>query len=216
MTLIGDLRPAPDRKLPIALVAAVAIFSSPAWGDRLMPAAEMVEGYETGVTRVLKPAFTSDLDSLAIIEPSFQPEFAVGLRATDGRYRVFTVVAKEAAWPRLLEHKSLDNIGADSSEVEIPAPLGVRIAHVWDAMLRDIGPDSSPLPVDGSDYYFSKVLDGKLRVGMAWDRREDTKVGRLEVIALAMRDLCAAKGTVENLDREVAELERLLAVEKSP
>src|SRR5690348_4317335 len=94
----------------IALVAATAIFSPPAWADRLTPAAEMVEGYETGVTGVLKDAFTPDLDSLAIIEPSFQPEFAVGLRVKDGKYRVFCLVAKEAAWPRVLEHKSLEDI----------------------------------------------------------------------------------------------------------
>ncbi len=205
------------RKLPIVLVAAGVVCSSPAWGDRLEPAAEMVEGYESGVTGVLKDAFTADLDSLAIIEPSFQPEFAVGLRVKDGKYRVFYLVAKEEAWPRVLEHKPLDNIGATRFEIEIPAALGVRIAHVWDAMLRDIGPDpSSSIPVDGSSYYFSKVLDAKLRVGRAWDRREDTRVGRLEVVALAMRDLCMALSTNEKLEGKVAELERLLMVGKSP
>jgi len=193
---------------------ALAMLIRPALADdHLVPGAQIVSGYETSVSSVLKRAFTDDLDALSIVEPSFEPEFAVGARTEGGRYRVFYLVAKEQVWAKLIQKKSLRNIETNYSEYEISPTLGRRIARVWDAMLRDIGPDPHPPSVlDGSNYFFSKNVDVALRIGMSWDQLGGTKTGRLQEIDYLMRDLCLHPDAqlVDQLSSKVAELLKLL------
>ncbi|HUO89203.1 MAG TPA: hypothetical protein VMU08_08510 [Rhizomicrobium sp.] len=202
-----------------AIAILVAILSTPAFAigplprdaDHLAPSEEVVAGYEAAVSHVLSRAFAPDVDVIAFVEPAFAPEFAVGMRLKDGTYRVFVLSADEQVWPHLLKGEAIDRIGANYCETPVPAGLAVRIDRVWDAMMRRVGPGAAnSVGIDSAHYNFTKIVDGELVVGSAWDQQDSTRVGKLQGIAQEMNLLCKTPGR-DSLDRLAMRVDALAA-----
>jgi hypothetical protein len=183
---------------PYAIVfASLLCVARASAADHLEPPTETIAGYESGVVEVLKGAFTDDVDVRAIVEPSFQNEYAVGTKESDGNFRIYFLRASEHVWGKFLDKKSTENIGTENCEIGIPVDLGRRIDLVWDGMLRQTQPNERPTyGVDGDNYYFSKDVDGKLVIGTIWSPPDDSKPGKLVGIVYTMRDLCTKKDNV--------------------
>ncbi|MGD0867272.1 MAG: hypothetical protein ABSA49_17150 [Rhizomicrobium sp.] len=204
---------------PHTIVFALVLCTTQARSaDHLEPAAETVAGYESGVIEVLKDAFTDDVQVRAIVEPSFEKEFAVGTKESDGVFRIYFVRASQQVWSNLLNKEPTKNIGSEICEMEIPADLGRRIDLVWDGMLRQTRPNESPTyGLDGDNYYFSKDVDGKLAIGEMWSPPDDSKPGKLVDIVYTMRDLCTKKdeALATKLNEQVDDLLARLALPPS-
>jgi hypothetical protein len=87
--------------------AAIISLAAPlaAAADHLEPEASILGGedegflyYDTVVAGVLKDAYDQNVVARAIVEPSFQPEYAVGLVSDKGRYSIFTLVPALHLW----------------------------------------------------------------------------------------------------------------------
>jgi len=211
MTIITEhIQPLLDsRKISFAFAATLLCWCTGAAAqEHLKPGAETVAGYEESVSHVLKGAFGPGVILNSIVEPSFEPEYAVGVQKKRDGYVVFYVVANDAVWPKLLNKESTD-VGATRCEVSISADLANKISGIWDVFLRDLRDDEKyPGVLDGSFYYFSGEIGGKLRIGMSQDARKDSGVGKLQDVGYSMKDLCLKKDEAAEtkLDSQVNDL----------
>ena len=177
--------------------------------DHLEPAVSWVAGYEPAVAEVLRSAFSNDVHVRAIVEPSFRNEFAVGTKEENGKFQIFFVRASEHVWNALLDKKPTKDIPTTYCEYEIPTDLGHQLDLVWDGMLAEIEQNDAPQDgVDGDFYYFSKDIDGSLKIGMTWSPDEKSKPGKLVGIAYSMQNLCIKRDTalLQMLERQVDDL----------
>src|ERR1700679_1310489 len=82
-----------------ALAATVLLAAAQVSGsDHLNPAAPDTGGYQGNVHLVLKDAFQPSVEVRAFAEPSFRPEFAVGVNAAGGRYAIFFLQPSRQIW----------------------------------------------------------------------------------------------------------------------
>jgi hypothetical protein len=82
----------------LAVVCAAPVGAARA-SERLAPEGSTGIGdYEAQVARVLKGAFASDVRLRAIFEPSFSPEFAVGLKGGAAKPAIFVLEPARQVW----------------------------------------------------------------------------------------------------------------------
>ncbi|HEV2653240.1 MAG TPA: hypothetical protein VGU69_18395 [Rhizomicrobium sp.] len=174
-----------------AFAAAAVLLATPAFGgDTLEPAHGTVEGYEPAVTGVLKAAFGPEVVVRAIVEPSFEPEYAVGIEKHGDEYRIFGLTASEQVWTALNDQKPVAGINANDCRLPITADLATDILGVWKGMLLRVHTQVDSEGVDGAIYFFSMMIDGQPHIGQTWSPLPSSPPGKLVSLANAMRDVC--------------------------
>jgi hypothetical protein len=72
--------------------------------------------YDTMVVSALEEAFTRDVRVRAIVQPSFQPEYAVGIKQRENGYRVFCLRPEIQLWAyetlKMMKAGSIRNLGS--------------------------------------------------------------------------------------------------------
>jgi hypothetical protein len=90
----------------IATVLAVTVLcGTPVMAqDHLVPESSVIGGsefspdYQSVVQAVLHEAYADDVKVRLIVEPSFSPEAAIGLKEDNGNYRIFTLAPAVQLW----------------------------------------------------------------------------------------------------------------------
>jgi len=210
MTLTEHFKPLLDKRLPAAF-AVLLLSAVPAFAiDHLAPPIGIAQ-YEDQLAKTFKDVYADDIQLRAVVEPSFGREFAVGVRLSDGLYSIVYLQAKDSVWQSIVNKESgplvttrgVPMVRVEKCQHQIPSALAQRLSSIWDQMIRGIEPDDS-VGLDGTSYYFSKIVDGEFKTGMAWSPEVMTKTGGLVGIVETMKQLCAAprKSLLEQLNRE--------------
>jgi hypothetical protein len=133
----------------------------------LPPGATLLAPYHAMIIDVLAGAFEQDVRARLIAMPSFTPEYALGIRETNGIFKIFHLSSKSQLWSyenlRLLRDLARDNLIPGEAghiaeaiaqyeaelpddyhdvettycEFEIPAALGRDILMVWERLLLE-------------------------------------------------------------------------------
>lgn len=209
----------------VLLPLAVALASVPAPAQhRLAPETtqqDFVADYEADVRSVLREAFGPEVKARALVYPSFQPEFAVGLRQTAQQHEIFFIRPSRMVWTYTLVElmrrgragtMTFDGRDATAAEIarlteglpERPSDLPVErcatpvdealagaLILAWRTMLEDIGPRRQA-GLDGVTYEFSMTSGNRSLAGEIWSPERGTRSERLVRIANLMRSYCEA------------------------
>jgi hypothetical protein len=204
----------------LALCAALVAPGAMA-ADHLTPStgSPVLASYQTTVREALAAAFLPNVRVRVIGEPSFQPEFAVGIRERGGRYWIFALQPRQQLWGySVLEMANRGEIqwlnrerGApdpmkelrdslpptprdvkiDRCEAPIDADLAGEVIQSWARMLDGVRPErSSGFGVDGETYDFSMERDGRTLTGSTWSPDPATPPGLLVLMVAEMRNYC--------------------------
>lgn len=158
-----------------ATFLATALVATPALaGDHLEPEdsvysgiASFEPGYDQALIASFRDAFEDDVQARAIVEPSFETEFAVGIKETEGHYWIFYQEVSEQLWQYsvldMMKKGQITSASTDGKsttlqeieklekslppdpkdvkvircEYQIERALGVRIVDVWRRMLLE-------------------------------------------------------------------------------
>lgn len=191
--------------------------------DHLTPSASSLEDYQALVRTVLRDAFDPSVRVRAIAEPSFQPEFVVGIREQANQFEIFFIQPSRQLWGyttlQMLKTGEIRVQKADGSpgtqeaiarlqaklppdpktltlercEVGVDPELAHRVIEDWTRMLDGIAPK------DRSD---GQIMDGvntyfsmpgKPAEGEAVSPDQNSKPGMLVDMAYAMRNYCRTR-----------------------
>jgi len=233
------------RALTGLLAAGVVLGAQPCGAaDRLAPMANGVPGYQPMVDSVLKEAFAPDVRLRAIVEPSFSPEYVVGVREREGGYWLFMVRPDSQVWrymvARMAQGGQIQAYKPDGSpdtgyearvkaglperpealklercEVRLKPALAAELVADWRAMLAKVRPGYRPdMGLDGETYLFSMEVDDRTLAGGAWSPEPDSEPGRLVAVVEAMRDACRSRRSGDM--RKLADRAQALRPEPDP
>ena len=191
-------------------------------GEYLEPEDANFADYQSAVRAVLKDAFEPNVRARAIAEPSFFPEFAVGVKEDPGRYSVFYLEPSEQVWQyttiELMKkgqivvqkpdgtsgtadeitrlEKSLPpkptDVKVERCAMPIEPKMGVAIVDVWYEVLSRVKPQPPTNGLDGEFTHFSMTVDGHELAGQTWSPPEHSEAGRMTAIVYAIRSACKA------------------------
>ena len=160
-------------KLWMGVVTAALCGQGALAADHLVPQSNSLADYQAMVRAVFKGAYEADVRARVIGEPSFEPEFAVGIREVAGTYVLFSLKPAAHIWDYTLlrqlrsghivalgsdglshqntEIKRLESrLPADPSHLMVEqctAPIDAALARgmldVWSRMLAQTRPDES-------------------------------------------------------------------------
>lgn len=163
-------------RLRIPIVAVAACLSAGATAqERLAPVRapndSISTNYEADVRRVLGDAFGPGVRLRAIVQPSFQVEYAVGLRQNGGRYEIFSLQPSRSVW----EYQQLAMYRAGQAGVSLVENLGDPDAEIRDGTADEIRRLQDGLPADPRDLPLSRcavAVDGATAAALqaAWRR----------------------------------------------
>jgi hypothetical protein len=133
-------------RLLVAALAVLCIGSVPAStpGDRLEPEQPShADDYEQNLRIVLRDAYATDVRLRAIVRPSFEPEYAVGLRRIGGRDELFSLVPARMVW-----HYSLIKI-MKGGQIRVLGPGGGdRLAQDIRRLKKGLPKRPADLPIE--------------------------------------------------------------------
>ena len=224
------------------LAIAALLTAAPATAQhRLAPPAAEVEilaDYEASVREVLREAFSPEVKARAVVYPSSQAEFAVGLRHSAQGDEIFFIRPSRQVWTYTLvalmrqgHAGSMSMDGSDRTDEEIarltdglperPADLSLErcaapvdedaanaLILAWRTMLEDIGPPQEP-GLDGVSYEFSMPAGDRSLAGETWSPRRGSRTEKLTRIAEQMRIYCESRHP--EVLREMLSLARTIA-----
>jgi len=122
---------------------------------------------------------------MAIINPSFRPEYAIGIRFESEKYIAFKFTAKDSIWVHIQESREKTNptdftpiqIGVNVTEKEISKQTFKVIEAAWKKMIMNTKyPEKHFSGLDGIAYHF---MDGHFRTGWAWSPEPKSQTGYL-------------------------------------
>ncbi len=181
-------------------LAIPAVWALPALAaDHLVPGDNQLADYQAAVKAALKDAFAPDVRARAIAEPSFQAEYAVGIKETAGAYALFSIQPARQLWgqvqrPRGTPPADVGQLPVERCEAPLDAVLARGVIDVWGRMLAQTRPDESrSLGLDGETYYFSMDIGGRTLAGSTWSPDPQSRPGRLVGMVLALRRYCAKR-----------------------
>jgi len=188
----------------------------------------VLDGYHRTVRDVFREAFDPDVRARVLVEPSFSPEFAVGLRRRGGHDVIFSLEPEKQLWGysvvqlmkngritvlsetkenglsdqvRKLE-QSLPNdprsIAIRRCERRIDGPLADLIADDWKNSLREEGRWQAELGVDGVSYEFSMDAGTGGMTRSIWSPPASSFPGLLVSLSEGMSTYCRTR-TAEDL-----------------
>ncbi len=178
--------------------------------------------YQKNIQTVLSEAYADDVIVRMIGEPSFFPEYVIGLRNTASGTSIFGLRTKIQIWtyqsrdqlrkdvlscdsalyPDCAEEKKyldtlpddIHDIGLEHCEVPISNALAADIEDAWRLSLVKAGKGGDDtLGVDGEFYYFAMNDGGRHLGGRTWSPDANTQPGKLVSLALRMRNVCEGK-----------------------
>jgi hypothetical protein len=98
------------------LLGATAVADEHLVPERSVFADRFLLEYDTMVVSTLEEAFTRDVRVRAIVQPSFQPEYAVGIKQRENGYRVFCLRPEIQLWAyetlKMMKAGSIRNLGS--------------------------------------------------------------------------------------------------------
>lgn len=177
-------------------------------GEHLAPEETIVAGYEEAVAKQLTNAFTPDVRARAIVEPSFAPEFAVGLKEKDGKFHVFYTELSNQVWPAFISSGGHSKAGATRAKecsILIDPQFGASIVAGWKLVLSRVKPQPPDNGFDGEFYHFSMTAEGHALSGQTWCPPRASEAGMMVDIVYAIRDACE-----KNDPNELGVIPRLL------
>jgi hypothetical protein len=184
------------------------------------------------VRSVLKDVYRPDIRLRTIVEPSFQPEFAVALEGAPGHFAIVAIRPEKQVWSYVIlgmikrgEVGYLGPNGEDQREDTIrqleaglpPDPAALRLDRctvpvtnalaadliaAWERMLRDVRTDSR-LGLDGTTFHFSMETDTTSLVGKIWSPDRGSRTEKLVTVVLEMQAYCQTKDEL-HLDKLTA------------
>jgi hypothetical protein len=221
----------------LILVLGCALYATAALaGEHLEPERSDFASYDSTVATVLKSAFERDVRARAVVEPSFQSEFAVGVKEESGAFRVFFLQPSAQVWQytllQMMKKRQVtsttpdhvDNtareiarieaslpadpkdLKVEQCEIAIDATLGARLVTLWKTILSQVKAQPPDNGIDGVIYHFSMAVDGHELAGQAWSPPKSSDAGMMVDIAYAMREACKTKN-----QSEIAMIDRLSA-----
>jgi len=165
---------------PIFLALAVLILITPGQANEhlepeysqfaragLPQNATSLRPYHEIVIEVLQGAFDADVSARLIAMPSFTPEYALGIRGTEGAYKIFYLESKSQLWSyenlktlqelteaggipgqeanlaaaiaeyELLLPQDYHDVETDYCEIGIPSQMAENILDVWEYILAE-------------------------------------------------------------------------------
>ena len=194
--------------------------------DRLAPADKQEHGLETYrelVRRVLGEAFAPDVKARVIVEPSFQPELAIGLRQRGASFELFSIRPTKHIWNfqllDMMKTGKIQTLGPSSRnqeaeikkleaglpnnpeqiplkrcKVSVEQSIAKTILSAWSHMLQNIAPDDeAPFGLDGESYYFSMPVSDRELMGQTWSPRQGSRADKFVRMSFAMRDFCQSQ-----------------------
>jgi hypothetical protein len=201
-----------------AVPTAVAVNGS----DLLQPEDANFADYRSAEAEVFKEVFADNVVVRAVVEPSFQNEFAVGLTSDNGAYRVFVLEPSAQIWSYTIlkmmkdgKITSTDSEGHSTTsaqiaqlearlppnpedlkvsrcEIAVPDGIGERIVQAWRTMLAKTAVTAT-MGLDGTIYHFAMRDSGRVQAGQVWSPSENTNPWRLVLIMQAMKLACRTK-----------------------
>lgn len=206
--------------LVFALTTSTLWAAQASASDHLTPYASTLSDYQSLVRAVFKDAFDPSVRVRAIVEPSFQPEFVVGIHEQAKQFKIFFLQPSRQLWGyttlQMLKDGEIRVQNSDGSpgtqdeikrlqtklppdpkmltlercEADLDAELAHRVIEDWAQMLNRVAPKD---PSDG------QIMDGvntyfSMRggpaEGEALSPRQNSKPGMLVDMAYAMRNYC--------------------------
>ncbi len=165
---------------PISAAFAVLILISPTLANEhlepeysqfaragLPPSATSLRPYHEIVISVLDGAFDPDVSARLIAMPSYTPEYALGIRETEGSYKIFHLASQAQLWSyenlktlreiaeaggfpgqdenladAIAEYESLlpedhHDVETDYCEIDVPSTLAKNILEIWEKILLE-------------------------------------------------------------------------------
>jgi hypothetical protein len=201
--------------LAVSAIAGLLTAGVASAEDHLTPEDKFDQVYQATVKSVFGAAYGPDIRARAVIEPSFQREFAGGVKETGGHYSVFMLTPSKQIWAgNLLEEQQTapKTVKVTACEIPIKQGDGARMVAVWKTVLSRVTPGQRELGTDGETGHYSMTVDGHELAGQAWEPEENSEAGMMRSIAYAIHDACEA-----NDKRELTKIEPLLdRLEKLP
>jgi hypothetical protein len=178
--------------------------------------------YDAMVRRVLARSFLPEVSIRMLCLPSFETEWATGLRNTDNGTVAFFERAKDSVWSTRhfeLERSGqiraydsngrelsmaerypkggprLETIAVEYLEVHVDRETTDLLREVWSSALADTripDPGDGDLGLDGVSYYFSKGPQTAL--GRAWSPEKDSAMAALVAVSNRLADLARTDG----------------------
>ena len=209
----------------VASLFSIFLCGSAVAQDHLVPEHSLLSerfqsDYESMVSTVLGAALDRDVPVRAIVIPSFQPEYAVGIKENKGSFTAFCRMPEQHLWLfQVLAGMRAGRISSESKEqtiadirrleAELPkdyrdvkirgrdltisSELATRIARVWELMLRQTRHEyQSGIGFDGTTYHFSAWVQYQLMSGTVWSPEPTTLTGRLVQLTDTLKLLCIA------------------------
>lgn len=193
--------------------------------DAETPKYDFEIAYQKNIQTVLNEAYADDVIVRMIGEPSFFPEYAVGLRKTVAGIFIFGVRSKIQIWAfqsrdqelkdaracdtakhpdcvgyrKYLEAMPADihDIGVERCEISVPSEVATHIENAWRLSLATAGEGGDDrVGVDGEFYYFAMNDSGRYLGGKVWTPDANSLPGMLVTLGLDMQNLCTGKNNL--------------------
>jgi hypothetical protein len=207
-------------------------------GSYLEPEDSGLTGYESSVKTVLKEAYEPNVRARAIAEPSFLPEFAVGVKESAGKYSVFFLEPSAQVWQyttlEMMKKGEIVRTKPDGTPgtaeaiarlegslppkptdlrvqrciLPIDPKLGADIVGAWKEVLSRVKPQPPTGGLDGETIHFSMTADGHELEAQTWSPPQDSEAGRMSSIVYAIRSACKS-GHKQQLNKIYGVLEKL-------
>lgn len=210
--------------LRFALLLVLGIGANASFaGEYLEPEQSHLTGYQSSVKTVLREAYGPNVRARAIAEPSFLPEFAVGVKEEAGKYSVFYLEPSMQVWQyttlEMMKNGQIVRTKPDGTpgtadaiarlEASLPPKptdlrvqrcvlpidpkLGAAIVEVWKEILSRVKPQPPTDGLDGETIHFSMTADGHELAGQTWSPPEASEAGRLSAIVYTIRSACKSR-----------------------
>ena len=159
---------------------------------------EWMTDYYSKVVNVFSNAYEGNVKFRTIITPSFNPEYAIGVRQEGDKYFAFKFTAKKNIWITIQKNKetissdlSQIKLGLHKSEVAISEQIYKIIEVSWQKMLQNTQyPKKIFGGLDGISYHFT---GSNLRTGWAWSPEPESQTGYLVKLTELLGQLTESK-----------------------
>jgi hypothetical protein len=211
------------------IAAVMAMFGASAsaqtYLDAETPQYDFEIAYQKNIQTVLHEAYADNVIVRMVGEPSFSPEYAVGLRKSAAGVFIFSVQTKIQIWVfqsrdqelkdaracdiqkypdcayerKYLEAMPTDihDIGLERCEVPVPGDVEAHIEDAWRLSLATAGKSGDDrVGVDGEFYHFAMNDGGRHLGGRIWTPDANSLPGMLFDLGLDMKKLCTGSSNI--------------------
>jgi hypothetical protein len=156
-----------------------------------VPDDRFLVAYENNLHKAFAEIYADSVRVSMIAQPSFTPEYSVGIVEAGDAYRVLYLREPTNLW---YHNRSKSPLTAERCEVGIDASLAKRLVESWRRMLLRVPSDAHiRMGLDGELYIFSMRTKKQQLSGQTWSPDEGTMPARLVDIGIALTRYCRAK-----------------------